>query len=141
MGKQTFLINPTKIDFIRENVYRGSPIVKNEKEAQELINEFYTYKSIKEFEKKQLYRDEIIKDVIEYGDGKNHIRAANEVIKIYNLPEKKVKYPFNLYKHIVKQISKILLNKTVLKNRWQELNYKSDFAKNYQKMYEKVINV
>ena len=40
-----------------------------------------------------------------------------------------------------KQLFKLVLSKTIMKNRWPELNYKSDFAKPYQDIYNKAIDV
>ena len=141
LGKQTFLINPTKSDFIRENVHKGSPIVKNVVEAQRLIDEYFKTKTIQEFEKLYKKREEIIKDVIEYGDGKNYIRAAKEIRNILSTPEKKIKYNLKIYKETIKQLIKLALSKTIMRKRWPELDYKSNFASSYQKMYNKVINV
>jgi len=141
LKKQTFLINPTRSDFIRENVHKGSPIAKTADEAQSLINEYFTNGTIKEFEKLESFRNEIITDVIEHGDGKNYIRAAKEVMKVFDKPDKKIKFSLKIYKEAFKQILKLVLSKTIMKNRWPELNYKSDFDKPYQDMYDKVINV
>ncbi len=141
LNKQTFLINPTRSDFIRENIHKGSPIVKSTNEAQLLINEYFNNGTINDFEKLQTFRDTIVKDVIEYGDGKNHIRAAKEVMKIFNKPDKKIKFSFQVWKEAFKQILKLILSKTIMKKRWPELNYKSNFAKHYQGMYDKAINV
>jgi len=141
LNKQTFLINPTRSDFIRENVHKGSPIVKTTKEAQCLIDEFFDSGSMKSFEELKDNREKVIKDVIEYDDGKNYIRAADEIIKVYNQPDKKIKFSFKIYIEASKQILKLILAKTILKNRWSNLNYKSDFAKSYQDRYNKVINV
>jgi hypothetical protein len=141
LNKQTFLINPTRSDFIRENVHKGSPIVKNADEAQRLIDEYFKTKTIQEFEKLYKKREEIIRDVIEYGDGKNHIRASKEIIEVFNQPNRKIKLNFKLYKSAFKQILKIALSKTIMRKRWPELKYKSNFAKQYQDMYQKVIDV
>ncbi|NOR55564.1 MAG: hypothetical protein GQ531_05095 [Sulfurovum sp.] len=141
LNKQTFLINPTRSDFIRENVHKGSPIVKNAQDAQVLMDEYFNNGTIAEFEYLQSFRDTIIKDVIEYGDGKNYIRAAEEVMKVFNQPDKKVKYNFKIYMEALKQIIKLILSKTLLKKRWPDLDYKSDFSKKHQEMYDKVINV
>lgn len=141
LGKQTFLINPTRSDFIRENVHKGSPIATTALKAQSLIDEFYQNGKIESFEKLQSQREIIVKDVIGYSDGKNHIRAAEEILKIYNEPDKKIKYSIKIYLEIFKQILKLILSKTIMKKRWPNLRYKSDFAKKYQDMYDKAINV
>lgn len=139
-NKQTFLINPTKIDFIREMTFIGSPIVKTDNEAQYLIEEFFNNGSIKNFENLKKNREKVTKNVIEHGDGKNHIRAAKEIIKVFNQPDKKIKFCFKIYLEASKQILKLILSKTIMKKRWLNLNYKSNFAKPYQNMYDKVID-
>ena len=141
LSKQTFLINPTQSNFVRVHGYKGSPIVKTTQEAQELINEYFTSGKIKSFEKLGHFREEIVKNVIEYGDGKNHIRASIEILEVFNRPDKKIKYGFKIYKEAFTQIIKLILSKTIMKKRWSELNYKSNFAEPYQEMYSKVIDV
>jgi len=141
LAKQTFLINPTRSDFIRENVHKGSPIVKTFNEAQYLIDEYFTTETIEKFDSLSQEREQIIKDVIEYGDGKNYIRASKEIIKIFNQPNKKIKFGFKIYIEMAKQIFKLILSKTIFTKRWPALNYKSDFAKPYQEMYGKAIDV
>ena len=141
LGKQTFLINPIRSDFIRENVHKGSPIVKTSQEAQELIDEYFDTKKIKNFENLQSFREKIIKDVIEYGDGKNCIRAGEEVKKILSLPEKKFKFNLIFFKEMGKQVLKIILSRTIIKGKWKKLNVEKDFATEYQKKYENAINV
>lgn len=141
LGKKTFLINPTTIDFVREITYIGSPIVRTEVEAQELIEEFFSNGTIEKFKDTESNRKKVIKDVIEYDDGKNYIRAAEEVIKVLNGPENKIKHSFTIYKEASKQILKLILSKTIFKNRWPNLKYKSDFAKKYQDIYSEAIDV
>ena len=141
LDKKTFLINPTKSDFIRENVHKGSPIVKTYNEAQSIIDEFYTTGTMQRFESLQNTRDGIIKDVIEYGDGKNHIRAAEEILKVLRQPKKKKNFYFRIYKEAAKQLTKHVLSKTILRGRWPELKYKKNFAQPYHEIYSEVIDV
>lgn len=141
LGKQTFLINPTRSDFIRENVHKGSPIVKSVAEAQDLIDEYFKDYTIKSFEALEDSRKRIIKDVIEYGDGQNYIRASEEIVHVYNQPDKKIRLNFKIYFKGFKQILKLILSKTILREKYPNLNYKNDFAETYQNLYNKVINV
>lgn len=90
MKKATFLINPSRHDFVRENVYKGSPIAKNAAEAQEMIDKYFISGSLPGFEKREGEREKIIKDVIGFDDGRNYIRAAEEINKILNEPEKTI---------------------------------------------------
>ena len=95
LGKTTFLINPTRVDFVRDNIYKGSPIVLNYEDAQKLITEFFESEKISEFKALKKERKRIIKEVIEYNDGKNHIRAARIIYKILlkdNEKTKKIRY-------------------------------------------------
>ncbi len=95
LGKTTFLINPTRIDFIRDNTYKGSPIVLNYEDAQKLITGFFENGKINEFELLEKERKRIIKEVIEYDDGRNHIRAAKIIYKIFleeNEKTKRIQY-------------------------------------------------
>jgi len=141
LNKQTFLINPTNSNFVRENVYKGSPIVQTVDEAQNLIDEYFNKGKMRVFESLNGERQKIIKEVIEYDDGKNYIRAANEIMKVYEQPNKKIKYKLEFYPAMLKQFTKLVLSKLFIKKRWPELNYKSDFAKYYKVIYDKVINV
>ena len=141
LNKTTFLINPTKSDFIRENIHKGSPIIGTEVEAQELIEEFFSNGTIEKFKDTESNRKKVIKDVIEYDDGKNYIRAAEEIIKVLNEEDRKIIFSIKIYFQAARQILKLILSKTIFKNRWSNLKYKSDFAKKYQDMYSKVIDV
>lgn len=77
MGKQTIFINPEK-DFNRDLLYNGSALIQSYDEFQKLINEFYSSGRIEQFfdKEKSATRNELIKNVIGFGDGMNHIRAA-----------------------------------------------------------------
>jgi hypothetical protein len=77
MDKQTIFINPEK-DFNRDQLYKGSALIQNYDEFQKLIGEFYSGGRIEQFfeEEKSAIRNELIKNVIGFGDGLNHIRAG-----------------------------------------------------------------
>jgi hypothetical protein len=79
LGKITMNINPTNQSFLRDNNYLGSIWIRDENGLQNKINEFYAAGTLKEFADKQQLREQVIKDVIEWEDGKNHIRVANEL--------------------------------------------------------------
>ena len=89
LGKTTILVNPTRSDFIRENISRGSLIASNYTEAQKFIDIFFEKRKIPEFEALREIREKIIKDVIEYSDGKNYIRAAEIIYKIFSKDNEK----------------------------------------------------
>ena len=85
MGKQTIFINPEK-DFNRDPLYKGSALSQSYDEFQKLIDEFYTTGRIEQFfnDTRATIRKELIKDIIGFGDGMNHIRAANYFQKMIN---------------------------------------------------------
>ena len=141
LDKETFLINPTTSEFKRNLVHKGSPIVYNDKEAQLMINEFYNKGYIQRFSKLKSIRKELIKEIIGWDDGRNHIRAAEEIMKIYNLPDRKIKFNLNLYLNIVNQTIKLFLSKTFLKNKWWYMNSVSDMKQKYQYLYNKAIKI
>ncbi|NOZ33893.1 MAG: hypothetical protein GXO80_01165 [Chlorobi bacterium] len=81
----TIFINPD-VNFVRDINYKGTVIVKSYYEFQAKINEFYSTGQISEmFEQNKIEaRKQIIKDVIGFGDGFNHIRAGyylNQTVK------------------------------------------------------------
>jgi hypothetical protein len=96
----TVFINPDP-DFKRDMNYKGTVIVKNYSDFQAKIDEFYSTGSINEmFDNEKIEaRNEIIKNVIGFADGMNHIRAGFYLQKtIENIPQstEKKKVKFNL---------------------------------------------
>jgi surface carbohydrate biosynthesis protein len=78
MGKQTIFINPDP-NFNRDPVYKGSALIQSSNELQRSIDEYYSTCKIERFfdPEKASTRKELIKDIIGFGDGMNHIRASN----------------------------------------------------------------
>lgn len=77
MGKQTIFINP-EINFNRDPNYKGSALAADYPEFQSMIDEYNNSGRIASFftEEKGNSRKELIKNVIGFGDGYNHIRTA-----------------------------------------------------------------
>lgn len=77
MGKQTIFINPDP-NFNRDPIYKGSALIRNNEELQKSINEYFSTGKIEKFydPEKDSIRKELIKDIIGFGDGMNHIRAS-----------------------------------------------------------------
>lgn len=140
LDKTTFLVNPTRSDFKRDLTHKGSPIVKTYQEAQCFIDEFFDSKKIDDFIKFEKERKQIIKNIIEYSDGKNHIRAAEEILELVNRENQPISFNFGIFKKIFKQILKLLLSRSVYKKRWPELDYQSDFYKPYERLYKNAID-
>ncbi len=111
-GKQTILINPDP-DFSRDQLFKGSVIVENADEMQQVIVEYYNTKRIEAFydPEKQQARIQLIKDTIGFGDGLNHVRAGYYLGKV--LPDidksgtKKIRFSFNHFiKYMLLEIGK-----------------------------------
>ncbi|MFA5805254.1 MAG: hypothetical protein WC879_11475 [Melioribacteraceae bacterium] len=85
MEKQTIFINP-EIEFNRDPLYKGSAIVQDYNSLQKLIDEFYSTGKVESFysAEKDSMRKGLIKDIIGFGDGMNHIRAAHYFQKTIN---------------------------------------------------------
>jgi len=85
MSKQTIFINP-EVEFNRDPLYKGSTIVQDYNLFQKLIDEFYSIGRIENFYSvdKDSMRNKLIKDIIGYGDGMNHLRAVNYFHKTIN---------------------------------------------------------
>ena len=95
----TIFINPD-VDFVRDNNYKGTVIVKNSNDLQEKIDEYYTTGSVKEMNNENIVtaQKQIIKDVIGFADGMNHIRGGYYLGKtIENITPRQTKnVKFNL---------------------------------------------
>lgn len=107
LGKTTFLINPLGSWQERSRIAAGSPIYKTAEEIQKRMDEFYAAGKIEEFDKLASVRGNIIKDVMEFEDGKNHIRAGEliyELLKKYK--PQKVRDGYNWRMDYMKTMSK-----------------------------------
>lgn len=73
----TIFINP-EVDFERDKNYLGTVIVQSSEEFQNKIDEFYKTGKIAEMSTSEKInaRNEIVKNVIGFDDGMNHIRAG-----------------------------------------------------------------
>jgi hypothetical protein len=157
MNKQTVFINP-EIDFNRDPLYKGSAIAKNLHELQNLIDEFYSTNKIKSFNdsEKVSIRNELIKDIIGFGDGMNHLRAAYYFQKTINkyfrtnhqslITNPQPHYTFHLWHWLVYRLIRIaapLYNRALYsklwkfkKHLWVFENYKME---KLRRLYEKYI--
>ncbi len=95
----TIFINP-EIEFVRDDNYKGTVIVSDAKSFKKKIDEFYQTRTVKEMNlpEKVKAREEIIKNVIGFADGYNHIRAGYYLAKVVNniQPNINRKVKFNL---------------------------------------------
>lgn len=138
MGKQTVFINPDP-DFNRDPLYKGSPLIKSHEALQKMIDLYYSKNRIEDFfnEEKDTIRKKMIKDIIGFSDGLNHIRASNYFDKtLQNSTIQKAKYEFHLWHwfvYILIRIAAPFYNHSIFsriyklkKHLWVFENYKMD---------------
>ena len=150
MNMQTVFINP-EIEFNRDMLYKGSAIVQDYNSFQKLIDEFYSTGKIADFynPEKDFTRKELIKDIIGFGDGMNHIRASYYFQQTVNRSlkkEHKSQYKFHFWHWLVYTLIRIaapFYNRAVYsklwkfkKHLWVFENYKME---KLYKLYEKYI--
>ncbi|PIN67771.1 MAG: hypothetical protein COV98_01665 [Candidatus Altarchaeum sp. CG12_big_fil_rev_8_21_14_0_65_33_22] len=112
LDKQTFLINPTITNFPRSDISKGSPIFKKYEECQKAIDNFYTVGKIPWFEEKDEIRKEIIKNIIEWDDGKNHIRVGKIIKEFLEKTRNRKIKKTNLINYLKHYIIHIIFEKT-----------------------------
>ncbi|AZQ85459.1 hypothetical protein EKO29_16580 [Colwellia sp. Arc7-635] len=113
LGKETFLINPSGGDFNRDITAKGSYIISDIKLLHDVLN---NSKSIKDFFSDTIEiinkRKEIISDVIGFDDGKNYLRATEEIEPILN----DLQYPqFTIFR-VLKLIGIVPSIKSIFRN-------------------------
>jgi surface carbohydrate biosynthesis protein len=150
MGKQTIFINPDK-EFNRDSLYKGSALVQNYDEFQKLIDEFYSGGKIPQFfdDDKSAMRNELIKEIIGYGDGMNHIRASyylQKTIQNSKVPILNSKFRFHAWHFIVYYLIRIagpFYNRAIYsrlykfkKHLWVFENYKME---KIHRLYERYV--
>jgi hypothetical protein len=106
-GKQTCLLNPSGIDFVRDNTHRGSPNYPDAKSLQNAINSFYLTGELPGFINLKNFRNENISKTIQWDDGLNHVRAGNEIIDLIERNEI-CSRERNSYSHIVKLLKQMI---------------------------------
>lgn len=89
LGKQTIFLNPTGGVFLRSAIVDGSPEIISEEELEAAYRAFYECGSIPGFQEREQYRKDLIQSIIQYDDGKNHYRAAQQILKIWRMPHTK----------------------------------------------------
>jgi hypothetical protein len=82
LGKPTCLLNPSGRDFPRDKLNEGSPAFDSADQLQGLIDALYSGSEIAEFAERAERRRQLIKGVIQWDDGLNHVRAGNEIIDL-----------------------------------------------------------
>jgi hypothetical protein len=82
LKKQTCILNPAKSVWPcpRDQMHTGQPIYGSVEELQAALDAIKVNKCISGFDELKEKRKEIIKDVIEWDDGLNHVRIGNEII-------------------------------------------------------------
>lgn len=137
-GVVSINVNPLGEDFPRLPFYQGAINAKSFEQVKNYVSEFYSNnRQICDFNLKEDTRKEIIKNFIYSDDGKNYIRASNEVLKLLNNKEnKKIHLSFWEIKEIFKGYLKNILKShyakyvdniysDVEREKWRKIYYKS----------------
>lgn len=150
MGKQTIFINPDP-DFNRDPLYKGSAMAKDYTEFRNMIYEYYSTGKISDFflQGKIDRRKELIRNIIGYGDGLNHIRASYYFKKTLDKISEgyfKPTYKFHLWHFIVYLLIRIaapFYNRKIYskiyklkKHLWVFENYKMEKLNHLYKRYK-----
>lgn len=88
LGKLTCLLNPSGRDFPRDKLNEGSPVFESAEQLQKVLNALYSGSEISEYTERSERRKQLIKGVIEWDDGLNHVRAGNKIIDLLMQPSK-----------------------------------------------------
>lgn len=105
IGKQTGLLNPSGTEFLRDEIYKGSPNYADFNSMESALLTYYKSGFLPGFSELSSIRNKIVKDVIEWDDGLNHVRAGNEIISVLKRPKtiRKQKIPLSLRLERLKQ--------------------------------------
>ncbi len=158
MGKQTIFINPEP-DFNRDELYKGSALVNSYDEFQQMIDDFYSSGRITKFfdTEKEGLRRELIKNIIGFGDGMNHLRASyyfQQTINRLQNADHKPQYQFHFWHFLVYyliRIAGLFYNRALYsrlykfkKHLWVFENYKLEklhsLYKKYVPLFEQFYN-
>ncbi len=94
MGTKTGLLNPSGTNFpLRTNVHHGQPNFPDAVAWSEAIKKFQNTGKLPGFEELQSKRALITRDVIEWDDALNHVRAGNVIIKLLESEVQPSKFP------------------------------------------------
>lgn len=84
LNKVTLGIDPLQKSFPRSKIAHGIPQSHNYEELKVMIDEFYTCGICDDFDSLATKRKDIIKDIIGFDDGRNHVRACDYIMDLYN---------------------------------------------------------
>jgi len=83
LDKQTCILNPSKSKWPhqRDQMHSSQPILNSNEDLQSAINAIKSNKIISGFNNFAKKRKDVVKDVIGWNDGLNHVRVGNEIIE------------------------------------------------------------
>jgi hypothetical protein len=93
----TGLINPTGTDFpFRDDIHHGSPNFETAEALIDAIQRFYAEGSLSGFDPLSEARADIVRRLIQWDDGLNHVRAGNAIAALLPTHEKRDRLPVPL---------------------------------------------
>ena len=81
MNKHTGLLNPSGTDFERSDFYKGQPNFATAVEWRDALHCFLQAAELPGFKELESERKKVIKKVIGWDDGFNHVRSGNAILK------------------------------------------------------------
>lgn len=88
LGKPTALLNPSGTDFpFREGFHLGQPNYESAKEFRKLILSIEKNEPFHKFLGLEHIRNKLIRSMIQWDDGLNHIRMGNAILSLLNMQD------------------------------------------------------
>lgn len=131
LNKPTCLINPSGPDFYRDGLYKGSPAIGSYKEFEKIITKTITREVASEFLEKEHERFVAQKEVSEWIDGFNHVRAGNVIIEhLRTCKNSYVSKNLKWYFRLIIRLAKRIARKIVYGNKLIPAFYQKDVIRN-----------
>lgn len=110
LNKQTCMLNPSKLVWPhqRDQMHLSQPVFHNAEDLQRAIDAIKSREIISGFNNFKSKQEEVIKEIIEWNDGLNHVRIGNTIIEFIknntksSLINSKIKVPGKKYIYMQK---------------------------------------
>ena len=140
MNKPTFKLNPSGEDFKRNNLHMGSPLLRTEVETKGIIDIIKNGDPILQSEMFDI-RKNLIKGIIQFDDGLNHVRAGNEIISMVESANGKVNtrgHNFKIFAEVKHQVALFISSKNIRKfSDIEAANFSEELLKAQKSYYQK----
>lgn len=110
MNKPTGLLNPTGTSFPRSDFHKGQPNFATATQWRDALESFLQNSELPGFKELENERKRIIKKVIGWSDGLNHVRSGNAILRVLSKSENQISIhiPQNMMPNLKEQIKQTL---------------------------------